>query len=198
VRKLGSVTPENVDVRIVSATNRNLLEAARTREFREDLLYRLRGIELHVPPLRERSEDIGPLAKHFLDEFIRRNSLEAKRLTPAAIELLERQRWPGNIRELRRAIEAVAVLTEDEVIEHTDIARVMERSDPMGSAEMTVVHNYNDVQMLARQTKRDELIKILDKNEWNITRAAAELDIDRSTLSKQMKSLGIEKPRLRL
>jgi DNA-binding NtrC family response regulator len=198
VRKLGSVTPETVDVRIVSATNRNLLECVRSREFREDLLYRLRGIELHVPPLRERPEDIGPLATHFLQEYTELNSLGAKRMTPSAIELLERQRWPGNIRELRRAIEAVTVLTEEEVIEHTDIARILERTDQTGGADMTIVQNYNDVQMMARQTKRDELVKVLDRNEWNITRAAAELDIDRSTLSKQMKSLGINKPRLRL
>jgi DNA-binding NtrC family response regulator len=197
VRKLGSVTPETVDVRIVSATNRNLLDAVRNREFREDLLYRLRGIELHVPPLRERREDIAPLATHFLNDFVSRNNLEPKRLTPAAISLLERQRWSGNIRELRRAIEAVTVLTEGEIVEHTDIARVLERADPMAGAEMTVVQNYGDVQMLARQTKREELMKVLDRNEWNITRAAAELDIDRSTLSKQMKSLGIEKPKLR-
>jgi len=198
VRRLGSVTSESVDIRIISATNRNLLEAVRAREFREDLLYRLRGIELHIPPLRERREDIGPLAIHFLQTFASRNSLPPKRLGASAIALLERQRWPGNIRELRRSIEAAAVMSPGEQIEHTDFARVLERSAPFNSTEVTVVQDYNDVQMMARQTKKDELIKILDRNDWNITRAAAELDIDRSTLSKQMKNLGINKPKLRL
>ncbi len=198
VRKLGSVTAENVDIRIISATNRNLLEAVRERQFREDLLYRLRGIELHIPPLRERKEDIRPLALHFLQEFATKNSLPGKRLSDSAVDLLERQRWPGNIRELRRAMEAAVVMSQGEQIEHTDVARVLERADPFRPSEVTIVQDYNDVQMLAKQTKKDELIKILDRNDWNITRAAAELDIDRSTLSKQMKNLGINKPKLRL
>ncbi|HVZ40895.1 MAG TPA: sigma-54 dependent transcriptional regulator [Candidatus Kapabacteria bacterium] len=198
VRRLGSVTPESVDVRIISATNRNLLEAVRARVFREDLLYRLRGIEIHIPPLRERKEDIEPLAHHFLESFSQRNNLPQRRLSPSAVDLLERQRWSGNIRELRRAIEAVAVMSRGEVIDHSDIARVLERADPLRQPDVTVVQDYNDVQMLAKQTKKDELIKVLDRNDWNITRAAAELDIDRSTLSKQMKNLGINKPKLRL
>ncbi len=198
VRKLGSVSVENIDVRVVSATNRNLLDAVHDRMFREDLLYRLRGIEIHVPPLRERREDIGSLAIYFLEDFCRKNNMPPKRLSQSAIDLLERQRWPGNIRELRRTIEATTVMTQGELIEHTDVARVIERNDPLRPSDVTVVHDYNDVQMLARQTKKEELIKILDRNDWNITRAAAELDIDRSTLSKQMKMLGIAKPKLRL
>ncbi len=198
VRRLGAVNADDVDVRVVSATNRNLLEAARERTFREDLFYRLRGIEITVPPLRERRDDIEPLARHFLEDFTGRSDLPAKRLSDSAIEILERQRWPGNIRELRRAVEAMAVMTSTELIEHTDVARVIERSESVTPSDMTVVRDYNDVQMLARQTKKEELIRILDRHEWNITRAASELDIDRSTLSKQMKSLGIVKPRLRL
>ncbi|MEO5929829.1 MAG: sigma-54 dependent transcriptional regulator [Candidatus Kapaibacterium sp.] len=198
VRRLGSTTSDNIDVRIISATNRNLLEAVRARVFREDLLYRLRGIEIYVPPLRERKEDIEPLASHFLSLFATKNGIPLKRLSNSAVDILERQRWPGNIRELRRTIEAAAVMSPEELIDHTDIARVMERADPFRPAEMTVVQDYNDVQMLAKQTKKDELMKVLDRNDWNITRAAAELDIDRSTLSKQMKTLGINKPKMRM
>jgi transcriptional regulator of acetoin/glycerol metabolism len=95
-------------------------------------------------------------------------------------------------------VEALAVLTPGDLVEHTDVARALERTGPSHGADLTVVKDYNDVQMIARQSKRDELVKILDRNGWNITRAAAELDIDRSTLSKQMKSLGIDKPRMRL
>jgi two-component system nitrogen regulation response regulator NtrX len=198
VRRLGSVTTEPADARIISATNRNLLEAVRAREFREDLLYRLRGIELYVPPLRERREDIAPLATYFLEDFTKTNGLEPKRLSDSAIDLLERQRWSGNIRELRRTMEAVTVMTADELIEHTDLARVLERNDGFSISDTMVVQNYTDVQMMAKQTKRDELMKVLDRNEWNITRAATELNIDRSTLSKQMKTLGINKPKPRM
>jgi DNA-binding NtrC family response regulator len=198
VRRLGSVTSEEVDVRVISATNRNLLDMVRERTFREDLFYRLRGIELHVPPLRERREDIAPLAIHFLEDFVERNGLAPKRLSESATALLERQRWSGNIRELRRAMEAVAVMSPSTTIEHTDVARVLERSANDAGADISIVRDYNDVQALARQTKKEELIRVLDRNGWNITKAATELDIDRSTLSKQMKSLGIDKPRLRL
>lgn len=199
VRRLGSVTPESIDVRVVSATNRDLLEAVRTRAFREDLLYRLRGFEIHIPPLRQRREDIAPLARHFLAEFCTRSGIPPRYLSEAAIEALERWNWPGNARELRRAVEGAAVVTPGDRIEHSEIARILERSAPSGTTgQTTVIHDYNDVQALARQTKKDELIRILDRNDWNITRAAAELDIDRSTLSKQMKNLGISKPRMRL
>lgn len=202
VRKLGSVKSEDVDVRIVSATNRDLLEDVRERKFREDLFYRLRGVEIHLPPLRERREDIRPLAVHFMDEFIKRNGIEQKRLHESALDFLERQHWSGNIRELRRTMEAVSILTQGEQIEHTDVARVMERSDGSPSSSATsappqaqVARDYADVEEMARQTKKSELRKVLERNNWNITRAAAELDIDRSTLSKQMKSLGITKPK---
>jgi len=200
VRRLGSVTPESVDVRIIAATNRDLLEAVRLRMFREDLLYRLRGFEIHIPPLRDRREDIAPLARHFLTLFTARNNMPPRHLSESALEILERWSWPGNARELRRTVEGAAVVASDERIEHTEIARLLERSSlaahPLPA--IGVVQDYSDVQALARRTKKDELIKILDRNAWNITRAAAELDIDRSTLSKQMKSLGIEKPRMRL
>jgi len=197
VRRLGSVTAEHVDVRIVSATNRNLLDAVRARAFREDLLYRLRGIEIHIPPLRERREDIAPLARHFLETFTRRNGMEDLRLNEGAIAMLERHHWPGNVRELSRAIEGAAVMASGDTIDQTDIARHLERGAPATpNGHAVVVQDYGDVQMLARLTKKDELEKILDRNDWNITRTAIELDIDRSTLSKQMKTLGIVKPRL--
>ena len=199
VRKLGSVKAEEVDVRIVSATNRDLLEAVGERKFREDLFYRLRGIEIHLPPLRQRREDVDPLAKHFLKEFIERNGMEAKRLGDSGVKALEEHAWPGNIRELRRTIEAAVILSPEEVIEREDIARVMDRSGTPSSSNGNGngdARDYADVEEMARQTKKNELTKVLERNGWNITRAAAELDIDRSTLSKQMKNLGIKKPKL--
>ena len=195
VRKLGSVKAEEIDIRILSATNRNLLEAVGERKFREDLFYRLRGIEIHLPPLRERREDIAPLAKHFLKEFLERNGMEAKRLSDSGAAFLEEHAWPGNIRELRRTIEASVILTPGETIEQEDVARVMDRSAPPTITNGNA-RDYADVEEMARQTKKNELTKVLERNGWNITRAAAELDIDRSTLSKQMKNLGIRKPRL--
>ncbi|MBL0332598.1 MAG: sigma-54-dependent Fis family transcriptional regulator [Chlorobiota bacterium] len=195
VRKLGSVSNEQVDVRIVSATNRDLLENVKNKSFREDLFYRLRGIEIFIPPLRERIEDIAPLAENFLSEFSTRNKLSVKRFSTSAIELLERQRWNGNVRELKRVTEAASVMTESEVINHSDLAYVMEQSNHSSKTQTTVIRDYNDVQLIANRAKKDELVKMLNQNEWNITRTAAELDMERSTLSKQMKQLGIIKPK---
>ncbi len=197
VRKLGSVKAEEVDVRIVSATNRDLLEAIGKGIFREDLFYRLRGIEIYLPPLRERKEDIRPLALHFLDDFLKRNGMEAKGISDSGVSFLEGQVWPGNIRELRRTIEAAVILTPGEMITQEDVARIMDRTSN-GSGQTTIgnARDYADVEEMARQTKKNELTKVLERSGWNITRAAAELDIDRSTLSKQMKNLSIKKPKL--
>ena len=203
VRKLGAVKPEIVDVRIVSATNRELLEMVGERKFREDLFYRLRGIEIRIPSLRERRPDIGPLAHHFLQWFVDRNSMDPKTLSASGVAYLEEQNWPGNIRELRRTIEAAVILTPTETITADDFARVIDRSAIPSSANgggpssgSSPMLDYAEVEEKARQTKKSELTKVLERNNWNITRASAELDIDRSTLSKQMKSLGIRKPKL--
>lgn len=202
VRKLGSTKQEEVDVRIVSATNRDLLEMVGERKFREDLFYRLRGIEIHIPPLRQRTGDIRPLALHFLNDFCERNGIELKVLDDGAVAVLEDHPWPGNIRELRRTIEASVILSGGETIAGADIDRVLDRPGSSagvragnGGATQEPV-DYADVEERARQTKKSELTKVLERNSWNITRSAAELDIDRSTLSKQMKNLGITKPNL--
>lgn len=194
VRKLGAISNEQVDIRIVSATNRDLLDNVKNRAFREDLFYRLRGIEIYIPPLRERIEDIQPLAESFLQNFCSRSGLGAKRFSQSSIDFLMHQRWNGNVRELRRVTEAAAVMSELEVISHTELAKVIEgHSKP--TVQTTIIKDYNDVQMFANRAKKEQLVIVLNRNEWNITRAAAELDMERSTLSKQMKQLGIAKPR---
>ena len=204
VRKLGSTKPEEVDIRIVSATNRDLLQMVGERKFREDLFYRLRGIEIHIPPLRARTSDIRPLALHFLKDFCERNKIESKTIVEGGMLALEAHGWPGNIRELRRTIEAAVILSSDPSIDREDFERVLDPapgsySTPSyggnGNGSSTPV-DYADVEERARQTKKSELTKVLERNSWNITRSAAELDIDRSTLSKQMKNLGITKPNL--
>lgn len=207
VRKLGATKPEEVNVRIVSATNRNLLEMVGERKFREDLFYRLRGIEIHIPPLRDRVGDIAPLATHFLRDFCERNSIALKSIDETGFTALREHRWPGNIRELRRTIEAAVILSGSEVIAREDFERVLDHTNsgmtPSGGSSSSngafggdQPMDYADVEERARQTKKKELSKVLERNSWNITRSAAELDIDRSTLSKQMKNLGITKPDL--
>jgi len=115
--RVGGTETLSVDVRIVAATNRDLAAAVRERTFREDLYYRLKVIEIALPPLRDRSEDIEPLAAHFLQTYSRVNAKEVTRISPEALRLLERYHWPGNARELENYIERAVVLAEPGQVE---------------------------------------------------------------------------------
>jgi two-component system response regulator AtoC len=118
IERLGSNRPLAIDVRLVTATNRNLSEAVEDGSFRLDLLYRLQVVEIHLPPLRERKEDVMPLAEHFLAKFSRENGRRLTRVSDEALSLLLGYGWPGNVRELENAMERAVVLTgrEDEVL----------------------------------------------------------------------------------
>jgi DNA-binding NtrC family response regulator len=122
VTRLGSNTPVSFDVRIICATHKNLAEETKRGNFREDLYYRLLGIPIHIPPLRERHQDILVLAKHFLDLYCAEAKIARKSLTEAAREKLLQHKWPGNVRELKAVIELAAVLTDDNVINASDIS----------------------------------------------------------------------------
>ena len=111
VERLGSARTIKVDVRVIAATNKNLEEEIEKGDFREDLYFRLAVIPIHVPPLRERPEDIPSLVRHFMEYFSRENNVRPKRISPAAIEALQRYRWKGNIRELRNTVERLIIMT---------------------------------------------------------------------------------------
>src|SRR4029077_20193070 len=108
--RVGETRPRHADVRVIAATNRDLEADVKSRRFREDLFYRLDVVEIRMPPLRERREDILPLARAFLQHFTRTTRPVPPELSPAAAQMLEQHDWPGNVRELRNAIERVAIL----------------------------------------------------------------------------------------
>jgi two-component system response regulator AtoC len=116
--RVGGTRPRRVDVRVVAATNRDLGEAMKTGQFRQDLYYRINTITVALPPLRERREDIGLLARHFLDSYA---AYGVRRLSPAALDALERYGWPGNVRELQHAIERAAILAHTDEIQPEDL-----------------------------------------------------------------------------
>lgn len=120
VRRVGELSSRKVDLRVVAATNKDLPEEVAAGRFREDLFYRLNVITLRMPPLRDRPEDIPMLASHFLKQAVEKNGLEQKKLAPAAMRLLVEQKWAGNVRALRNAIEQGAVMSEGEVIRPDD------------------------------------------------------------------------------
>jgi transcriptional regulator with GAF, ATPase, and Fis domain len=114
VQRLGSSDIFRVDVRVISATNVNLLRCVQEKQFRQDLYYRLAVFPLELPPLRQRREDIVPLAEHFLDALSEQSCVPSKRISPSTASLLRQHLWPGNVRELQHAVERAFILAGDE------------------------------------------------------------------------------------
>ncbi|MEK9138415.1 MAG: sigma-54 dependent transcriptional regulator, partial [Bacteroidota bacterium] len=122
---VGGNETTKVDVRFIAATNKSLQEEIKHGRFREDLYYRLRGITLHIPPLRERKEDIRPLAEHFLAAYCTSHQMQTRRLTDNALKALEEQEWRGNVRELKHVVENLAIFSDDETIDHLQVLTLL-------------------------------------------------------------------------
>src|SRR6266478_5656809 len=132
VERLGSARTVKVDVRVIAATNKNLEEEIERGHFREDLYFRLAVIPIHVPPLRERPDDVPPLVQHYMDYFSRENNTRPRRISPAAMEALQKYRWKGNIRELRNTVERMIIMSPGEVIDVADLPEAV-RSPSAGA-----------------------------------------------------------------
>src|SRR6185437_3779081 len=134
VERLGSARTQKVDVRVIAATNKNLEEEIEKGHFREDLYFRLAVIPIHVPPLRDRPEDIAPLVRHYMDYFSRENNVRPKRITQPALEALARYRWRGNIRELRNTVERMIIMTGGDTIDVADLPETVRSPSWSGNA----------------------------------------------------------------
>jgi two-component system, NtrC family, nitrogen regulation response regulator NtrX len=176
-----------VDVRVVAATNKNLEEEIDKGNFREDLFYRLNVIPFHMPPLRERKEDIPLLAAYFMDEFARAYGRKPKELTPQAIELLQEYHWPGNVRELRNLIERIVILHQQGRIDARHIPLQLARKPSADRAQ----ERYGSLQDVREAAERDYIQKKLEEAGGNVTRAAELLGLERSNLYRKMRALGI-------
>src|SRR5216117_3034233 len=137
VERLGSARTIKVDVRVIAATNKNLEEEIEKGHFREDLYFRLAVIPIHVPPLRERPEDIAHLVRHYMDYFSRENNVRPKRITQSALEALQRYRWKGNIRELRNTVERMIIMTGGDTIDLPDLPEVVRSPSTFGGGTLT-------------------------------------------------------------
>jgi two-component system nitrogen regulation response regulator NtrX len=198
IQRLGGNDYIKVDVRIIAATNRDLKAAVGRKEFREDLFYRLNVINIHVPPLRERKEDISLLADYFLDELCRTRKRLPMQLAPGAIEKLVEYPWPGNVRELRNMMEKLAVLSGSELVSVEEMAMYLEESQIIrnpcegntggGTVEETLS------QILKKREKEAIETRLLASG-WNYEKAAEELGISRSTLFSKIKEHGIRRNR---
>lgn len=182
---LGSTESISIDTRIISATNKDLELEIQKGTFREDLFFRINVIPIHVPPLRERKEDIPLLAKHFLEEFSEEYGRKPKELTKDAMDKLMKYSWPGNIRELKNLIERLVIIVKDDKITAKDIPPLVEGKK--------TVENLLDLPFEEAKEifERTLILKHLRENNWNIVKTARSLGIERTTLYKKMKSLGI-------
>ena len=209
VERVGGTKTSTVDVRLVSATHKDLASQVRAGAFREDLYFRLNVLPLHVPPLRERREDIALLAQHFLHTFAQAEGLADKELTPEATALLEGYSWPGNVRELRNLMERAVILVPGPLVHDRDIAdwlvpvtRNVAAGGGAGAAGVGADGGEGDDEGPAEPgTLREELerreaeaiVKVLEAARWNVTQAAAQLGVDRTNLHRKMRKYGIRR-----
>jgi DNA-binding NtrC family response regulator len=192
ITRIGSSEVMQVDVRIIAATNVDLMELVKQRRFREDLYYRLKVVPMEILPLRFRREDIGLLVDHFLKKSCLRHRKSIKGIESEALELLNNYNWPGNVRELENLVEMVVLLTANEKILTTDLPSniltnqaILEASDLEDDAI--------SLKKARHQFERQFIIKVLEKMRWNQTKAARAMGIHRNTLIIKMDELGIKK-----
>ena len=186
--KVGSNTQQPTNIRLICATNRNLEDMVRNGEFREDLLYRINTIHLHIPALRERKEDILPLAKRFLEQYARQYGRQVQAFSPEAARRLLEHPWYGNIRELQHTVEKAVILSDSDELRGDMLQLTSTASGPepvVGSAETEVPFHTLD------EMERSMVKRAIDQCEGNLSQAAAMLGITRQTLYNKMKRYGL-------
>jgi transcriptional regulator with GAF, ATPase, and Fis domain len=201
IKPLGEAKTKTVDVRIITATNRDLHAAVRHKEFRQDLFYRLNVLPLRVPPLRERSEDVPLLARRFLKREAEHMSLKPKIMSREALEFLMAYSWPGNIRELENLIKQLMVVVQFEVIELRDFpehfladSRLAEAPPgPDAPSPATPGPDAAFDGMSWEEVERNYVVHLLEKHRWNVSGAAREARVNRSTFDSRLKRLGVRK-----
>ncbi|HKU60243.1 MAG TPA: sigma-54 dependent transcriptional regulator [Gemmatimonadales bacterium] len=183
VTRIGGAKPVQVDVRVLAATNKDLeLEIAESR-FREDLLYRLNVVPIEVPPLRERLEDVPALVAHFAELIGASAGVPGKRFAEEAVRRLQTRPWPGNIRELRNAVERALILAPGKVVTAADVDRLL----PADPGPKQSLENFKT------EAERGFLVQKLREHDWNITETARALQIPRSNLYKKIERYGLNR-----
>ena len=190
--RVGGTTPIQVDVRVVAATHRDLEDEVKKGGFREDLYYRLKVVELELPPLRERSEDVAALALRFLEQVNERLGRQKQRISESALSRLVRHGWPGNVRELRNVIEQAAVLCGGDEIEaddlHLDGAPAVSRE---ASGDVGDLSFSEAKRQTVDRFERDFLLRALRAHDGNISRTAESIGMVRQSLQQKIRELGL-------
>lgn len=180
VTRVGSNKPKQIDVRVICATNQPLAQMVAERTFRQDLLYRINTIELRLPPLRERPEDIVPLAELFLKQYRHQYKRVVTAFSAALVKQLQRYNWPGNVRELRSAVERAIILTQNSTLQPEDFFQ----------NAFTEASQFNETFQLEEMEKQ-LIVKAMKKYNGNITEVARELGLSRQALYRRMEKYGL-------
>lgn len=192
--RLGSNKTIAVDIRLICATNRNLAEMVQQGKFREDLYYRLNVVQMHLPPLRERRDDIPLLAQRFLLKFAEQFKKKAKRFSRQALQALEEHNWPGNVRELENVVQRAAVLCDDQTVDIHDLPASLRTGRDgtvykSGCERQQFSHSYEQE---VRQFKRSLVLRTLRECGWSKTESARSLGVARGYLHRLINHLSIE------
>ena len=184
ITRVGGAKPIQVDVRVLAATNKNLEEEIKEGRFREDLYYRLNVIPLHLPPLRERREDIPMLVTHFVQNAVKDSALKAREITQEAMDKLQRMDWPGNVRELRNTVERLLILSSG-AVGAADVDLLVGGHARGGglSSDLLSCQTFAEFKEAA---ERAFIIQKLRENDWNVSETARILDMPRSNLYKKI------------
>ncbi len=182
VARVGSNHYKQIDIRLICATNTPIHQMVAENKFRQDLLYRINTVEIKIPPLRERKEDISLLAEHFLEIYKTKYNKPNLRFSTVTIKMLENYQWPGNVRELQHAIERSIILSDSEVLQPSDFFF----TSPETKEEKFIFDTYN-----LEAVEKAVIRKVLDENDGNITKAAKELGLTRTSLYRRMEKYGL-------
>ena len=183
VTPVGSNEPVPIDVRLICATNQPIYERVREEEFRQDLLYRINTVEIHLPALRERISDIPDLAEHFLQRYARKYNQQVTGISRGAISKLEKYDWPGNVRELEHMVERAVIMTDSTVLQPEDFFFAgLHRTDEDG----LIFDTYN-----LEEVERTVIRKAIDKHGGNISKTARELGLTRASLYRRLEKYGL-------
>ncbi|GAB6061899.1 sigma-54-dependent transcriptional regulator [Deferrisoma palaeochoriense] len=193
IRRVGGEAEIEVDFRLVTATNRDVAELVRQGEMREDFFFRIAVIPLEVPPLRDRPGDVPLLAQHFIERLSRAHGTEPVRLSPEALELLERYPWPGNVRELENVIERLQVLTPGDTITPRHLPPEIRRTRPARGMVYEVVSTRLTLREAVQRFERRFIERVLAEEGGNRTAAAARLGISRKNLWEKLSSTVTER-----
>jgi two-component system nitrogen regulation response regulator NtrX len=191
VERIGSAKTIKVDVRVIAATNKDLEEEISKGTFREDLYFRLSVVPVHVPPLRERPDDVPLLVRHFVDTFSRENNRRPPRFTSQAMDLLRGQRWKGNVRELRNTVERLIIMAPGESIDADDARQVLRLESKPQTPDNNKGDSPGTLHGFKEWSERRFIVQKLRENGWNISKTAEVIDTPRSNLYKKLEQYNI-------